>query len=113
MRRGDIYLAEFPFGDTAANKLRPVLLLAGPVGASAEVLVAYISSVAPSSLMPTDLLLDPALPEYATTRLRVRSVLRLHKLATLHRIPLQRRLGTVNNKTQQEVDTKLRAFLSL
>ena len=35
----EIYLASFPFGDTAGMKLRPVLLLTGPVGSVPEVLV--------------------------------------------------------------------------
>lgn len=65
-------------------KLRPVLLLANPVGSVPEVLVAYISSVVPSTLLPTDILLDPAATPHASTMLKTRSVLRLHKLATIH-----------------------------
>ena len=48
MRPGDIYLAQFPFGDVPGMKLRPVLLLTGPIGGIPEVLVAYISSVIPT-----------------------------------------------------------------
>ena len=58
MRPGEICLASFPFGDTAGMKLRPVLVLAGPIGPIPEVLVAYISSVLPAALMPCDLVLD-------------------------------------------------------
>jgi hypothetical protein len=65
-------------------KIRPVLLLTGPVGAVPEVLVAYISSVIPSQLLPSDLRLDPALPEFRSTNLKISSALRLHKLATIH-----------------------------
>src|ERR1035437_143801 len=32
MRPGEIYLAQFPFGDVPGMKLRPVLLLTGAVG---------------------------------------------------------------------------------
>ena len=53
MRPGEICLASFPFGDTAGMKLRPVLVLAGPLGSIPEVLVAYISSVLPTALMPS------------------------------------------------------------
>ena len=59
MRPGEIYLAQFPFGDVAGMKLRPVLLLTGTVGPIPEVLVAYISSVVPAQLLASDLLLDP------------------------------------------------------
>ncbi len=81
MRPGEICLASFPFGDTAGMKLRPVLVVAGPVGSTPEVLVAYISSVLPTALMPSDLVLDPARPEFRSTNLKTASVLRLHKLA--------------------------------
>jgi hypothetical protein len=52
MRPGEIFLAQFPFGDIPRMKFRPVLLLSGFVGPVPEVLVAYISSVLPSPLLP-------------------------------------------------------------
>src|SRR6266853_1226484 len=69
MRRGDIYLAQFPFGDTPRMKLRPVLLLTGPIGSFPEVLVAYISSVLPAQPLSSDIFLDPSKPEFRSTRL--------------------------------------------
>ena len=65
-------------------KLRPVLLLTGPMGPVPEVLAAYISSVIPSQLLPSDMLLDPSLPQFRSTHLKTTSALRLHKLATIH-----------------------------
>jgi len=94
MRPGEICLASFPFGDTAGMKLRPVLVLAGPIGPIPEVLVAYISSVLPPGLMPSDLVLDPARPEFRSTNLKTASVLRLHKLATIHGSMIVRHLDT-------------------
>ena len=44
MTPGDIFLGQFPFGDVAGMKLRPVLLVSDVVGPASEVLVAYISS---------------------------------------------------------------------
>jgi hypothetical protein len=60
--------------------LRPVLLLTEPIGPKREVLVAYISSVVPSLLLPSDILLDSGQTEAQATNLKVISVLRLHKL---------------------------------
>lgn len=113
MQRGDIFLASFPFGDTATMKLRPVLLLTGPIGIGTEVLVAYISSVIPVALLSTDIMLDPTQVEHKATGLRMSSVLRLHKLATIHRTSLQRRLGNISPATQQDVSLKLSAMLDL
>ena len=109
----EIYLASFPFGGSAGMKLRPVLLLTGPVGGVPEVLVAYISSVIPSGLLPSDILLDPRTAEHLSTNLRTTSVLRLHKLATIHERSLARRLGVLSSDTVSKVDGKLRELLNL
>ncbi len=107
MKRNEIYLANFPFGGSSGMKLRPVLLLTDPVGTIPEVLVAYISSVMPSSLIPSDLILDPAVPEHASTNLKKQSVVRLHKLATLHARSVVRHLGMLSTTTEFEVEGKL------
>ena len=96
MRPGEIFLAQFPFGDVPGMKLRPVLLITGTLGSIPEVLVAYISSVIPPQLLPSDLLLDPGKPEFKSTHLKAASALRLHKLATIHSSSIVRYLGTID-----------------
>jgi len=113
MRAGEIYLANFPFGDLPGMKLRPVLLLTGKLGSVPEILVAYISSVVPNQLLPSDILIDPARPEYQTAHLKVRSALRLHKLATIHHSSLARRLGHLEAAEQTVAAMKLRRLLGL
>lgn len=113
MRPGEIYLAQFPFGDTPGMKLRPVLLLTGPVGPVPEVLVAYISSVIPAQPIASDLLLDPSQPELRSSNLKVKSMLRLHKLATIHRTSLVRYLGVVDAAAQRTIASKLKELLNL
>ena len=109
----EIYLASFPFGGSAGMKLHPVLLLTGPIGDVPEVMVAYISSVIPSTFLLSDILLDPAVPQHAATNLKTKSVLRLHKLATIHAHNIVRRLGVLSRTAASEVDSKLRELLSL
>jgi mRNA interferase MazF len=113
MRPGEIYLAKFPFGDVPGMKLRPVLLLTAPLGTVPEVLVAYISLVVPTQLLPSDLLLDPTSPGFRSTNLKTSSALRLHKLATIHCSSLARYLGVVDSQTQSIVASKLRDLLQL
>ena len=113
MQRGEIYLASFPFGDVPGMKLRPVLLLTPPIGAPAEVLVAYISSVMPSELLPSDIVLNPQTSEGQVTNLKTTSVLRLHKLATIHTTNVRRYLGKLAAVTEQEVNAKLTTLLNL
>ena len=112
MRPDEIYLAQFPFGDTSGMKLRPMLLLTGPVGPVPEVLVAYISSAIPAQPIASDLLLDPSQPEFRSSNLKVKSILRLHKLATIHRASLARYLGVLDAATQRTIASKLKELLN-
>ena len=113
MLAGEIYLAQFPFGGSAGMKVRPVLLLTGAIGTIPEVLVAYISSVLPTTLLPSDVVVDPAHKTFANSNLKARSVLRLHKVATIHGRSLVRYLGKFDTGPMADVAARLRAQLSL
>jgi hypothetical protein len=113
MSPGEIHLAMFPFGGTVGAKPRPVLLLTGPLGTVPEVLAAYMTSVIPPTLLPTDILIDPKQPEHAGTNLKQVTLLRLHKLATIHDTDVYRHLGQVSATTWADVEKKLRQLLNL
>lgn len=113
MKPGEIYLGRFPFGDVAGMKLRPVLVLSDVVGEPAEVLVAYVSSVLPATPLPTDIIVDPTLLRDRSTNLKTLSVLRLHKLVTIHRASLVRHLGNLSPETYALAQTRLRDWLRL
>lgn len=93
-------------------KLRPVLLT-GSLGLIPEVLVAYISSVIPIQVLPSDVVLDPSKPEFRSTHLKTLSTLRLHKLATIHASSFARYLGVLDSSVQSVVAAKLKALLKL
>jgi len=76
------------------------------------VLVA-ISSVVRGPLAPTDCTVDTTHPEFALTGLRVTSVFRAHKLVTVERSVIVRRLGRTGPQLQAEVDRLLRLVLAL
>jgi hypothetical protein len=59
------------------------------------------------------LILDPAEPPFQATHLKVPSVLRLRKLATIHVSSLARHLGVLGVDQQAGVVAKLRALLGL
>jgi hypothetical protein len=69
--------------------------------------------VIPTHPLPSDLLLDPTTPGYASTNLKTQSALRLHKLATIHCSSLARYLGVVDSQTQNIVASKPRELLQL
>ncbi|MBI1830241.1 MAG: type II toxin-antitoxin system PemK/MazF family toxin [Planctomycetes bacterium] len=113
MTPSELYLAKFPFGGKIGAKIRPVLVLTGYVGTVPEVLVAYVTSIVPNPLLPTDIVIDPADPEHVGTKLKQVSVVRVHKLATLHKSDFARFVGKLSPNTWSEVETKLRLLLNL
>jgi mRNA-degrading endonuclease toxin of MazEF toxin-antitoxin module len=112
MSPGEIHLAMFPFGGTIGAKLRPVLILTGPLGSVPEVLTAFMTSVIPVTLLSTDILIDPTQPQHSRSGLKQVTLLRLHKLATIHDSDVFRRIGEVSPATWTEVEAKLKLLLN-
>jgi mRNA interferase MazF len=112
LSRGDVVLTQFPFTDLTGASLRPALVVSpGQIGE--DVVLVAISSVVRGSRVPTDYLLETNHPEFPLTGLRVTSVLRLHKLVTVERSAIVRRLGQIGPQLQAEVDRLLPAVLGL
>jgi mRNA interferase MazF len=108
--RGDVVLTQFPFTDLKGVSLRPALVVSqGSIGQ--DIVLAAISSVVRGQLAPTDYTLHTSHPEFAATGLRVTSVFRMHKLATVEQSILLRRLGQIGPQLQLETDTLLRKVL--
>jgi mRNA-degrading endonuclease toxin of MazEF toxin-antitoxin module len=113
MTPGDICIGKFPPGGTPGARPRPVLLLTGPLGTVPEFVVAYISSVIPTQLLPGDILLDPARSDHASMNLRQLSVLRMHKISTVHSRDLLRYLGVMPPSMFAQAQSHLRSVLNL
>ena len=113
MNPADVVLAQFPLAGSGGRKLRPVLVLTGPLGSVPEYVVAYISSVIPADLLPTDLTVDPTTPEFKSTNLKATSLLRVHKLSTIHGRDAIRRLGQIAAPAFFEVQARLRIVFEL
>jgi mRNA interferase MazF len=75
--------------------------------------LAFVSSVVPSPLLPTDVLLDPADADFALTGLRVRSVARLHRVVTTTTAIIRRDLGDLSPGRLQDVEQRLRLLFSI
>lgn len=109
LARGDVILTPFPFTDLTGSAFRPALVVSeGPIGQ--DVVLVAISSVVRGPTVPTDYTIDTTHPEFSLTGLRVTSVVRTHRLATVERSVITRRLGI---QTQGEVDKLLRVVLKL
>lgn len=106
LARGDIVLAAFPYTDLSLQKRRPALVLNENTD-QGDVILAFISSQIPASLPPSSLLLERSEPEFQQTGLKVASVIRLDKIATIERHLITRRLGKLPDSKLQEMDNAL------
>jgi mRNA interferase MazF len=112
LSRGDVVLTRFPFTDLTGASLRPALVVSqGEIGD--DVVLAAISSVSRGALPPTDWPVAVTHPEFALTGLRIASTFRMHKLATVERSVIIRRLGWIGSQLQAEVDRLLHLVLGL
>jgi mRNA interferase MazF len=104
LQRGDIVLIRFPFTDLSGSKRRPAIVLADY---PPDMVVAFISSVIPTIIEPSDVILEPSSPFFAATGLKKASLIRLRKLATLEQSLITRLLGQLDPKLLKDVDQAL------
>jgi mRNA interferase MazF len=112
MTKGKVVLVPFPFDDLSTTKVRPAVCLTNPIGVHHHVILAFITSVIPTDLMATDIVLDTSDPDFATTGLRVSSAIRLHRLMTVSTSVIKRELGTLSSDLQDKIAEKLCKLLS-
>ena len=111
LARNDLVLVTFPFTDLSGSKVRPGLVAGQPVGD--DVIIAFVSSRVGAVDTRSDYLLEPTDPEFGATGLKAASVIRLGKLATLHRRLVPRRLGRLGPHGEQAVARCLRHVFGL
>ncbi len=105
---GDIVLARFPFTDGSGAKLRPVLVLAQVPGAHGDYLVLFISSQLSQAVAGVDIVLDRGDPTFTRSGLKVSSVLRIGKIASISRRLIVGPLGQLDGAVFADVIRKLR-----
>ena len=110
--RGQVVLTPFPFTDLTGSALRPALVVSQGL-IKQDLILAGISSVVRGAAAPTDYLVETSHPEFPLTGLRVRSVIRLHKLVTVESNLIVRSLGRIGPQLQTEADKLLRVVLGL
>jgi mRNA interferase MazF len=115
VKRGSVVLIRYPFTDLTGANVRPALVVTPDhlLPRLEDVLCLFISSAMPDDLLPTDFVLEPRHPSFLTTGLKRRSVLRMHKLALLHKVLVLRVLGEGDQSLMYAVDQRLRLALGL
>ena len=111
-KKGSIVLIPFPFTDLSSHKVRPAVVVSHNLKGE-DVVVAFISSQKPKKKEPTDVAIERNSKGFESTGLKVDSVVRAAKIATLDRKIMLGTFGTVSKTTEKEIDTKLKILFGL
>ncbi len=115
-QRGDIVLANLPFSDLSASKLRPALIVQCDRNNQRldDVILAMITrTIHRAGTEPTQLLVDLATSAGAASGLLHTSVVKCEHLITLHQSLLTRVIGKMPGALMQQVDACLKESLQL
>lgn len=108
--KGKIVLIPFPFTDLTAAKLRPALVL---YEGKRDVVLAFISSKVPVQAGQTEIILTMSHASFAKSGLKVDSVIRLDKIATVLKDLMIGELGELNDDLRAEVNAKISVLFRL
>jgi len=108
--KGKIVLVPFPFTDLTAAKLRPALVI---YEGEKDVVMAVVSSKIPSELSEVDILITKNQTSFRKAGLKVDSVIKLDKIATVLKDLIVGELGEVDEKLRQEVNQKLKRIMEI
>ncbi|MCB9419348.1 MAG: type II toxin-antitoxin system PemK/MazF family toxin [Ardenticatenaceae bacterium] len=107
MNPGDIVLIRFPQTDLQTGKLRPALVVAVAPGRHPDLLLALISSRAYQTTPDFDEIIEASDPDFETAGLKVRSVVRLARLASVEASIISARLGHISSTRLQLIRSRL------
>jgi mRNA interferase MazF len=107
MKPGDIVLIRFPQADLKQGKLRPALVIAIAPGRHPDLLLALVSSRIDQSTAGFDEIIDVADSDYIATALKVTSVVRLGRLASVESSVVNGRLGSISSERLIQIKNSL------
>lgn len=111
--KNSIVLVPFPFDDFSATKVRPALCLTFEIGVYQQIIVAFISSNVKSKEEKFDILLNKEDEISKGTGLIVDSVLKLHRIVTIPKRIIKRKLGVANPILEKTVRINLSKMFEL
>jgi mRNA interferase MazF len=107
MIKNTIVLVPFPFDDFSFSKVKPALCLTNEIGNFSHVIIAFISSKIPEDLFESDIIIRKLSENTIGTGLTVDSVIRLHKIVTIPKSLIKRKLGVINKSIALETRKKI------
>ncbi len=112
MTPGDIVLIRFPRTDLKAGKLRPALVVAVTPGVHSDLLLALVSSRLYQAVPGFDEIISPSDADYKMSGLKVRSVVRLGRIAAVSPNVVNARLGKISSQRLQIIRERLSNWLA-
>ena len=115
MNRGDVVLVDFPFTDGSASKIRPALVVQNDRdnGRLRDTILALITGNISRVAEPTQLLVDPATPDGASSGLHGPSAVLGSHLYTVQQSQVLRTIGHLPANLMQQVNDCLKAALEI
>lgn len=96
MKPGDVVLVRFPQADLQAGKLRPALVPAIAPGNHSDVLLAMITSRLYQAIPEFDEIIEKQDADFSSSGLKVRSIIRLSRLASVQTSIINALLGEIS-----------------
>jgi mRNA interferase MazF len=114
-QRESVVLVRFPYTDLTGSKVRPAVIVTADkyLSQAEDVLCAFISSVLPDPMLPTDIIVSSTHPDFRKTGLKRSSVIRTHKLVLLDRELVYSKLGDLAPMLSKQMNAGLIDALGL
>ncbi len=109
---GDIILTPFPFTDLSGNKVRPALVL-GVQNGGDDITVCFISSLIPKKIQRFDILVNPKDESFQKTGLKLKSIIKTTKIATLDKAVIVGKIGNLDILSIKKVKKVLKIYFWL
>ena len=107
MKPGDIVLLPFPRENLKAGKLRPSLIISIAPGHHADLLLALMTSRIYQAVPEFDEIINPSDPDYPTSGLKVRSVVRLARLTSVKPSIIDSRIGNISPERLHQIRKRI------
>lgn len=100
---GTVVLVPFPFTDLTSMKLRPALIVSKTDPKNSDVIVVFITSQKSPKKMKEYFLLKASNKDFSQSGLKVDSIFRFDKIATLHKKLILGELGLLSHRLLKQM----------
>ncbi len=110
MNSGDIILIDFPFTVPTQSKVRPAVVIASTDDKYCDLVVCAISSILPAKLSGREISLKKSVPAFNKTGLRVDSVIKIDRIATLRQSDVISQIGECTPELWRQIVEKFKGL---